>query len=86
MKLNVAQNCDQTLKKQIEQQLAYPMKSQMLEMQGVANNALANANFKYIRLNGKIKHFEPSDILLEEKSLAIQVACEGNLAVSILGF
>ena len=75
-----------TLKKQIEQQLAYPMKSQMLEMQGVANNAMANANFKYIRLNGKIKHFEPSDILLEEKSLAIQVACEGNLAVSILGF
>ena len=75
-----------TFKNQIESQLNYPMKVQLLQAQQNANSALTNANFNFIQLNGNIIRFEPTDILLEEQSIAIQLACIGKLAVEIKGF
>jgi hypothetical protein len=75
-----------SFKNQIESQLNYPMKVQLLQAQENANSALTNANFNFIQLNGNIIRFEPTDILLEEQSIAIQLACIGKLAVEIKGF
>ena len=75
-----------SFKNQIESQLNYPMKVQLLQAQQNANSALTNAKFNFIQLNGNIIRFEPTDILLEEQSIAIQLACIGKLAVEIKGF
>jgi hypothetical protein len=75
-----------SFKNQIEAQLTYPMKAQLMQAQQNANNALSSANFNFIQLNGNIIRFEPTDILLEEQAIAIQLACIGKLAVEIKGF
>ena len=75
-----------SFKKQIELQLAYPMKTQLLQAQQNANNALTSAKFEFIQLNGNIIRFEPTDILLEAQSIAIQLACIGKLTVEVKGF
>ncbi len=75
-----------TFKKQIEGKLAYSLKSDIENSSKIANDALKNAKFNNIRLDGKIEDIDLEGIYIGEESIKVIIKSTGILAVKLLNF